>query len=62
MTSASTFDALNKLFAVDWPLARSAREAGLGLVDRMPDLKRWFVAEAAGTTGDLPKLLRGEPV
>ena len=62
MTSASAFDALNKLFAVDWPLARSAREAGLGLVDRMPDLKRWFVAEAAGTTGDLPKLLRGEPV
>lgn len=62
MTSASAFDALNRLFSIDWPLARSAREAGLGLVDRMPDLKRWFVAEAAGTTGDLPKLLRGEPV
>lgn len=62
MTSAATFDGLNRLFSVDWTLMRSAREAGLGLVDRIPELKRWFVAEAAGTTGTLPKLLRGEPV
>ncbi len=62
MTSATAFDALNRLFSMDWSLMRSAREAGLGLIDRMPELKRWFVAEAAGTTGELPKLLRGEPV
>ena len=31
-------------------------------VDRMPMLKRFFVGEAAGLTGELPRLLKGEPV
>jgi 2-octaprenyl-6-methoxyphenol hydroxylase len=38
---------------------RTARDFGLGLVDRMPGLKQLFVAEAAGLTGDVPRLLRG---
>ncbi len=59
--SAATFDALNRLFSNDWTLLRSARDFGLGLVERMPGLKRLFVAEAAGLTGDVPRLLRGEP-
>jgi 2-octaprenyl-6-methoxyphenol hydroxylase len=59
--SAATFDALNRLFSNDWTLLRSARDLGLGLVERMPGLKRLFVAEAAGLTGDVPRLLRGEP-
>jgi len=58
--SAATFDAINRLFANDAALLRTAREAGLGLVDRMPALKRFFVSEAAGLTGDVPKLLRGK--
>ena len=33
--------------------------SGLGLVERMPALKRMFIREAAGFTGDVPKLLRG---
>jgi carbon starvation protein len=37
-----------------------ARDIGLGLVDRLPPLKRMFMREAAGLTGDVPKLLRGE--
>ena len=48
--SAATFDGLNRLFASDATLLRSAREVGLGLVDRMPALKRFFVSEAAGLT------------
>ncbi len=59
--SAAAFDSLNRVFSNDWQLARSAREAGLGLVDRVPQLKRWLVAEAAGLTGELPRLLRGLP-
>jgi 2-octaprenyl-6-methoxyphenol hydroxylase len=59
--SAATFDALNRLFSNDSTLLRSARDFGLGLVERMPDLKQLFVAEAAGLTGDVPRLLRGEP-
>jgi 2-octaprenyl-6-methoxyphenol hydroxylase len=58
--SAATFDGINRLFASDATLLRSAREVGLGIVDRIPALKRFFVGEAAGLTGDLPRLLRGK--
>jgi 2-octaprenyl-6-methoxyphenol hydroxylase len=57
--SAATFDALNRLFSNDFSVARTARDFGLGLVERMPALKQFFVAEAAGLTGEVPKLLRG---
>lgn len=60
--SAAAFDSLNRLFSSDWTLLRTARSAGLALVDRLPVLKQFFVAEAAGLTGEVPKLLRGEPV
>jgi 2-octaprenyl-6-methoxyphenol hydroxylase len=60
--SAAAFDALNGLFSNDWTLLRTARDAGLRLVDRMPGLKQLLVAEAAGLTGEVPKLLRGERV
>lgn len=60
--SAATFDALNRLFSTDATLVRSAREAGLALVDRIPALKRAFVSEAAGLSGEVPRLLRGELV
>ena len=60
--SAATFDGLNRLFSNDWTLLRAARDAGLGAVDRLPFLKHYFVSEAAGLTGDLPRLLRGAPV
>ena len=59
--SAATFDALNRLFSNDLTLLRTARDFGLGLVERLPALKQFFVAEAAGLTGDVPSLLRGEP-
>ncbi|HZA01986.1 MAG TPA: FAD-dependent monooxygenase, partial [Hyphomicrobiaceae bacterium] len=60
--AAATFDGLNRLFSNDWALLRSAREFGLGLVDRVPVLKQLFVQEAAGLSGELPRLLRGESV
>jgi 2-octaprenyl-6-methoxyphenol hydroxylase len=36
------------------------RDVGLGIVDRLPALKGLFIREAAGLTGEVPKLLRGE--
>ncbi len=60
MLAAGAFDAINAFFSQENRLLRSAREVGLQLVDRLPALKRTFVTEAAGLTGDLPKLLRGE--
>ena len=57
--SAAAMDGLNRLFSNDNPVLRNARTISLGIIDRMPGLKRLFVDEAAGLTGDLPKLLAG---
>ena len=53
-------DGLNKLFSNRSDVLRLVRDLGLGLVERMPALKRVFIREAAGFTGDVPKLLKGE--
>ena len=55
-------DGLNRLFSNQSEMLRAARDLGLGLVDRMPALKHLFIREAAGLTGDVPKLLRGEAI
>lgn len=60
--SAAVFDGLNRLFSNDVLLIRAAREFGLGLVDRLPSLKQHLVAEAAGLTGEPPRLFRSEPL
>jgi 2-octaprenyl-6-methoxyphenol hydroxylase len=62
LVSAAAFDGLNRLFSNDWTLLRTLRDAGLGLVDRLPELKQRFVSEAAGLSGELPRLVRGEPI
>ncbi|MET3598893.1 ubiquinone biosynthesis hydroxylase [Martelella mangrovi] len=58
-----TTDILNRMFSNDIGPVRMARDFGLGVVDRMPGLKRFFIEEAAGRTmHDKPKLLAGEPL
>jgi 2-octaprenyl-6-methoxyphenol hydroxylase len=53
-------DGLNRLFSNNLDVLRLARDVGLGVVDRLPNLKEFFIREAAGLTGDVPKLLKGE--
>ncbi len=53
-------DLLNRLFSNNIGPIRLARDIGLGLVDKMPPLKKIFMRHAMGETGDLPKLMRGE--
>jgi 2-octaprenyl-6-methoxyphenol hydroxylase len=53
-------DGLNRLFSNRSAALRLVRDVGLGLVDRVPNLKRLFIREAAGLVGDVPKLLRGK--
>jgi 2-octaprenyl-6-methoxyphenol hydroxylase len=53
-------DGLNRLFSNRSDVLRLARDVGLGLVDRVPNLKHLFIREAAGLLGEVPKLLRGE--
>ncbi len=55
-------DVFNKLFSNDNPLLRIGRDIGMGIVGSLPGLRRGFVREAAGLTGDLPKLLQGRPI
>nr|ALS90322.1 COQ6: ubiquinone biosynthesis monooxygenase [uncultured bacterium] len=59
-TMGVTTDALNRLFSNDSDVLRFVRDLGLGIVDRLPPLKDFFIREAAGLTGELPRLLRGE--
>jgi 2-octaprenyl-6-methoxyphenol hydroxylase len=60
MTMGLVTDALNRLFSNRSDLLRFVRDFGLGIVDRLPGLKHLFIREAAGITGEVPKLLRGE--
>lgn len=60
MTMGVATDGLNRLFSNNSDALRLVRDIGLGLVERMPMFKRMFIREAAGFTGDVPKLLKGE--
>jgi 2-octaprenyl-6-methoxyphenol hydroxylase len=60
MTMGAMTDGLNRLFSNRSSVLRFVRDVGLGLVDRVPNLKQVFMREAAGLVGDVPKLLRGK--
>jgi len=53
-------NSLNFLFSNESTLLRTVRDIGLGIVDRTPPLKNLFIRQAAGLTGEVPKLLKGE--
>src|SRR5262249_38216214 len=53
-------NSLNVLFSNDFALVRTVRDVGLGLVDRLPPLKEMFIRQAAGLSGEVPRLLRGQ--
>lgn len=57
---AAATDGLNRLFSNDNLALRLTRDFGLGLVDRMPGLKRFFIGQASARRGPTPRLLRGE--
>ena len=58
MVAAAT-DGLTRLFGIPGKAAASVRRFGLSAVDKLPPLKNWFMAEARGESGDVPKLLQG---
>ena len=57
-TLAAATDTFNKLFSNDNPLLRAVRDMGMGVINATPRLRRTFIREAAGLTGDLPSLMR----
>jgi 2-octaprenyl-6-methoxyphenol hydroxylase len=59
-TLALATDGFNSLFSNDNPLLRIGRDIGMGVVNAVPSLRRSLMREAAGLTGDLPRLLKGK--
>ncbi len=55
-------DGANRLFSNDNPILRAGRDLGLGIINAMPALRRGFMRQAAGVSGDLPKLLAGQAI
>jgi 2-octaprenyl-6-methoxyphenol hydroxylase len=62
VSMALATDALTRLFSNDWARLRWARDIGMAAVGRAGPARRFFMRHAGGATGDLPRLLRGEPL
>lgn len=55
-------DTLTRIYGVKGKTASRVRRFGMGLIDRIGPVKERLMAEARGTSGDLPLLLRGLPI
>ena len=59
-TLAASTDALNRLFSNDIAPLRHIRDLGLGIVDAVGPVRRFFMRHAGGDIGKLPRLMKGE--
>jgi 2-octaprenyl-6-methoxyphenol hydroxylase len=55
-------DGLVRLFSNDLAPLRLVRDVGLAAVNRLPAVKRVFMRQAMGQAGNLPRLLKGQPL
>ncbi len=62
LSVAAATDGFTRLFGIPGRAPSAIRRLGIGLVDRTAPLKAFFMAEARGESGTLPKLLSGLPV
>lgn len=62
VTTSVVMDGFVRVFSNSNPVMRTLRDMGMGLVNRIPPVRRFFMEDAGAATGDLPKLLRGELV
>ncbi len=60
VTLSAGMDLFVRLFSNDHPLLRTVRGIGMAAVNRIGPARRFFMQEAGGAVGDLPRLLRGE--
>jgi 2-octaprenyl-6-methoxyphenol hydroxylase len=56
---AVSTDGLNRLFSIPGKTASAVRRFGMAMVQRVAPAKAFFMAEARGESGALPKLLQG---
>lgn len=59
---AAVTDGLNRLFSNEVPPVRLMRDVGLAMVNQLPPVKRLLMRHAMGVVGDLPRLVKGEPL
>lgn len=62
VTMGIATESLNRLFSNDLTPVRMLRDLGLGIVDRLPAVKSFFIRSAAGLEGSVPKLMQGRMV
>ncbi len=55
-------DTLTRIYGIPGKTASRVRRFGMGLIDRVGPVKDRLMAEARGTSGDLPLLLQGLPI
>ena len=55
-------DTINRVFSNDNPLLRLGRDLSLAAINAIPSARRSLIREAAGLTGDLPKLMQGRQI
>jgi len=62
MALVAVTDGLNRLFSNSIPPVRFVRDLGLAGVNLVAPAKRFFMRHAMGVVGDLPRLMKGEPL
>ncbi|HEU5483227.1 MAG TPA: FAD-dependent monooxygenase, partial [Sphingomicrobium sp.] len=59
---AMATDGLTRIYGIPGKTTSAVRRFGMGLIDRIGPIKNRLMAEARGTSGELPLLLRGLPI
>lgn len=62
LSVAFATDTLTRVYAVPGKTASAVRRLGMRVIDRLSPVRDKLMAEARGTSGDLPLLLRGLPI
>ncbi|MEM9267955.1 MAG: 2-octaprenyl-6-methoxyphenyl hydroxylase, partial [Pseudomonadota bacterium] len=62
LSLAATTDVINRVFSNDNPILRGMRDLALGVAQSVPPIRKAMMREAAGLKGDLPRLMKGQPL
>jgi 2-polyprenylphenol 6-hydroxylase len=62
LMAAAALDGLERLFTNSDAATVGLRTAGLNVINKLPFVKRAFAQRALGLSGDVPELLKAEPV
>lgn len=62
LSVAVATDSLTRIYGIPGRTASAVRRFGMGLINRIAPVRNQLMAEARGTSGDLPLLLRGLPI